>query len=144
MIDSVNIFIANMETMLKRKQWSNRALSTKSGVSDRLIGMYRNSDSTPSIEKAEKIAKALGFELWQMQMPDFNPEIIETDGFARIYQAYIGTDEDGRKVMESTAAYLSSHKGEPISGSKKQKIDISHGLPSDTDKSEGKAKTKTA
>ena len=109
---SVDIFLGNLEEMIKNAGWSNRQLSQKSGVSDRLIGMYRNRESTPSIEKAEQIAKALGFELWQMQMPDFQPKIIKSYHFEQLCRAYIITDDAGRKVMDTNAEYITTHKAQ--------------------------------
>lgn len=100
---------------------SNRQLAVKSGVSDRLIGMYKNRDSVPSMDKAEKIAKALGFELWQLQMPDFDPAKIDRNGLSKIYRAYLLSDKAGRSVMETQAEYVISHKPEATNDSHTQK-----------------------
>jgi len=62
------------------------------------------------MDKAERIANALGFELWQLQMPGFRPDIIKGENFDRLYHAYLDTDEAGRRVMETTADYVTTHK----------------------------------
>lgn len=113
MASSVDFFIANLERVLATTGWSNRKLAQKSGVSDRLIGMYRNREAVPSMDKAERIAKALGFELWQLQMPDFRPDILKGGGLDRVFHAYADTDEEGRRVLETTAEYVVSHKRAP-------------------------------
>ena len=106
MSSSTDIFINNLNKLISLLDWSNRRLSKESGVSDRLIGMYRNKESSPSIDKAEKLAKALGYELWQMQMPDFDPESLADGTFERLYHTFVTSDEDGRRVLESTAEYI--------------------------------------
>lgn len=88
-------------------------LAKKSGISDRVIGMYRNRESIPSIDKAERIAKALGFELWQMQMPDFQPDLIKNRKLKQIYYAYTKADDNGRKIMEAQAEYITSMSKNP-------------------------------
>ena len=113
MPSSVDTFIANLEVVLSALGWSNRKLAQKSGVSDRVIGMYRNKESVPSLDKAERLAKALGYELWQLQIPGFRPDIVKGGGFDRLYHAYLDTDDDGRKVMETTADYVTTHKRSP-------------------------------
>lgn len=110
---SVETFLSNLEAILALNKWSNRSLAQKSGLSDRLIGMYRNRESVPSLDKAERIAKALGFELWQMQMPGFRPSEINGKKFNRLFHAYLETDDDGRRVMETTADYVTTHKNQP-------------------------------
>jgi transcriptional regulator with XRE-family HTH domain len=113
MTGSIDTFIKNVKTLLAKNKWSNRELSKKSGVSDRLIGMYLNNESEPSMGKAEKIANAFGFQLWQMQMPDFSPDIRTKGGLERICYAYIKSDKEGRQVMESTAEFIVKHKEHP-------------------------------
>lgn len=113
MISSTDIFIANMKTVLNENGWSNRDLGKNSGVSDRMIGMYLNGDSSPSLDNAEKIANALGYQLWQMQMPDFHPDVIAAGGFAKLYHAYFDSDKDGRQVIESTADYVTRKNDSP-------------------------------
>lgn len=113
MQNSIDIFISNMELLLEARQLSNRELAKKSGVSDRLIGMYRNRESAPSIEKAEKIARALGFQLWQMQIPNFQIPLSKDNGFNDVLYAYSGADDDGRKMIEQTARYIDSRTKPP-------------------------------
>jgi transcriptional regulator with XRE-family HTH domain len=109
MPSSLDNFLTNLEQLLTTGDWSNRKLAQKSGVSDRLIGMYRHRESVPSMDKAERIAKALGFELWQMQMPDFAPDVIRSGKFSQLYHTYIEADDSGRRVLETQAEYVAGH-----------------------------------
>lgn len=109
---SVDTFLSNLELLISLNKLSNRVLAKKSGVSDRLIGMYRNKEAIPSMDKAEKIANALGFELWQLQTPKLDPGVIKARKLEKVLYAYIETDQEGQKVMEATAEYVVSHKKE--------------------------------
>lgn len=113
MTNSVDVFLNNLEKMIVSTGVSNRQIAGKTGISDRMIGMYRNRESVPSLDNAESIAKSFGFELWQFQMIDFDPNIMKNGRFSRITKAFIVGDDKGREVMETAAEYVLSRGESP-------------------------------
>ena len=62
--------IKNLTILMAAKDWSNRDLAKKSGVSDRHIGKILNRESVCSIDIAEKLAQAFDLTGWQLITPN--------------------------------------------------------------------------
>jgi transcriptional regulator with XRE-family HTH domain len=118
---TTRVFVENLRRAMAAEPVSARALAERTrsrtkgkrrGISDRMIGNYLHGRSNPSLDKMEVLAKALGYQAWQMMMPDFQPEILKSGKFNHLYRTYIDADKDGRRLMETQAEYV-SRQGTP-------------------------------
>lgn len=102
--------VTNIQELKRARGWSNRDLARQSKVSDRMIGKILNNESEPTTATLDKIAKAFGIESWQLLVPGIRAELFGDDHFGRVFHAYIETDDEGRRVMESQAEYIARTK----------------------------------
>lgn len=73
MPDAMEILRDNLTRLMAARDWSQRAMAKKSGVSQSMIGYvlrYRDpQDKRPGVEKIELLAKTFGLQAWQMLCP---------------------------------------------------------------------------
>jgi len=92
--------------------WANvkvPELAKRSGVSTRHLRYILSGERGPTVELAEDLAGALGLKGYHLQMPNLDPSLLKNGTFDSIYNAYSEAGEDGRKVMDEYAKYISSH-----------------------------------
>ena len=65
-MDSHPIMIRNVERLRMAKGWSKNRLSQISGVNSGHLSRILNRDVSPSIRALDKLAKALGVEVWEL------------------------------------------------------------------------------
>lgn len=101
----------NVQTLKDLTGWSLNEIAKRAGggVSDKTIGNILNKVYMPGIDKLTCIASAFGLEAYHLLMPDFRPDMIKNGRFDRLYHAYVNADDDGRRVMEATAEYVTKH-----------------------------------
>lgn len=114
--DSAKTFVKNLAMLMDRKKITPSQLSKISGISTRHIHYILNGERVPSVGIVDDIAAAFGLMGYHLQIPDLNPDLIANGSFDKLYHAYIETDESGRRVMESTAEYVTSHKQPSANG----------------------------
>ena len=107
---SASTVITNITNLKRQMKLSNRDLARLSGLSDRMIGKILNGESEPTTNSLDKIATALRIRSWQLMLPDLDPSAIHGEKLDNLCHAYLLADNAGRRVMESTADYLTTHK----------------------------------
>lgn len=108
--DSTKIVSNNIRDLLEARKWSNRDLARRSRVSDRMIGKILNEESAPTTETVDKIASAFGVPGWQLLTPNCVKTFARKTNLLDVHEAYIHADDDGRRVMEAAADYITKHK----------------------------------
>lgn len=103
-------FARNLHRLQKMEDWSDAEVGRRSGVSGRMIGMYKALDAAPSIDKANDIAKAFGYEGWELLMPEFDPDVVKPRTFDKLVRTYLRADEDARKIMEEQSDYIAKRR----------------------------------
>lgn len=113
--DVLDIVATNLEKLLAITGWSNAELSrrTVGMVSDRSIGLLRSKVHMVGIDKLSAIAEAFGYQAYHLLMKEFDPELLKGGKFDRLYHAYAVADDDGRRVMDTTADYVTQRKDAP-------------------------------
>lgn len=111
---SNEVLIVNILALMKAKGWSARELAKYSKVSDRMIGKILKSVSNPTTETLDKLACAFGIDAWQLLVPGITELLTKESHLGDVIHTYVDTDDDGRRVMESTAAYVTKRKEVPV------------------------------
>lgn len=125
MPDAMEILRDNVARLMDVREWSQRALAAKSGVSQSAVGYvlrYRDQhDKRPGIETIEQIAHAFGLQAWQLMCPaDAQPEPISLDvellreSIAAAIQSYRSKDmliDDQRLAAAAAFLYRRVHEG---------------------------------
>jgi len=88
------------------------AVAKKAGISPRGLHYILDEDRAPNIETAEAIANVFGFTASHLLRSDFDPKAVKDGAFDRLYQAYVQADDEGRRVIDTAADYISRHKSD--------------------------------
>ncbi|MBE0454859.1 MAG: helix-turn-helix transcriptional regulator [Roseovarius sp.] len=104
------IVVENVCAFRDRLGWSTRELARKSGVSDKMVWKVVNGESAPTTHTIEKLAKAFGIQSWELMIPGIKPDLLDGAHLYEIQSCYLSADEEGRRMMETAAEYVSSHK----------------------------------
>lgn len=111
----LEILAENLRVLQQISGYSNAEIARRAGtgVSPGTVGGILNARHMPGIDKVGRIAKVFGLSTYHLLMPDFRPDIIKNGRFDKIYRAYVESDDDGRRVMESFAEYSARRKDSP-------------------------------
>lgn len=96
----------NLTALLEARDWSNKDLARESRVSDRHIGMILNGERKPTIDVAEKLAKAFGLPGWQLIRPNLRADLIGVENLKHLIDNYESADKQGREHIEGAAALV--------------------------------------
>lgn len=102
----LDILARNLRLLLDRTGYSNKELARRSGVADGTIGGILRRAHMPGIDKVARIAKTFGLSTYHLLMPDFDPDLLRAGKFDYLYKAYRETTDDGRRVLEANADYI--------------------------------------
>lgn len=104
-----NTVIRNLTWLMAKRQWSQRDLAARSGVSQRQISNILNGIGAPSIETTEALAVAFGLHNWQLLNDDLPTDLLESPHLRKLVSGWIsGSDEDREYlnlVAERAAKY---------------------------------------
>ena len=99
------IIARNVEALRKHHGWSQAVLAKKAGVGQRTISNMENPDTetTPTTDRVEAVARVFGLELYQITMPLPVDLLIDIGGITKVIDAYTHTEASRRGAVEQIA-----------------------------------------
>jgi transcriptional regulator with XRE-family HTH domain len=67
--DPMSTFCQNVSDIMHRHGWTNNDLADALGVDVSWVSKVRNRKNSPTIKTAQRMADALGVQLWQLFLP---------------------------------------------------------------------------
>lgn len=105
----------NVRRLMDDKEWSQRALAKRAGVSQRAVGYILNyrdvNDRHATLETIEAIASAFGVAAWQLLVPGLELDLLRGQRPARLLNAFNRCDDEVRAIIENNIA---AHNVTPI------------------------------
>jgi transcriptional regulator with XRE-family HTH domain len=99
----------NIKRHLIDNALSETELARRAGVSQKHINNATNQRTSSSIEVVERIGQALMIPGWALMMPGVHDEHApDVTRLAHLVACWIGSDESGRRLLETTARRLAS------------------------------------
>jgi transcriptional regulator with XRE-family HTH domain len=83
--------------------WSQRELSTKSGVSQRQVSNILTGATSCSIETAADLARAFGLTNWHLLMPGLSKDLLTSPSLERLVRAYVEAPQSVRDYLDTIA-----------------------------------------
>lgn len=115
-----SVFAANVAALMRASGLKPPAVAEKAGLTPRGIHYILDEDRSPSIETAEAIANVFGFTAADLLKQDFDAELLRNGRVDRLIRAFASADDEGRRVMESTADYIARRQEAPANDPKHQ------------------------
>jgi transcriptional regulator with XRE-family HTH domain len=113
-----SVFAANVAALMKAADINAPAVAEKAGITARGIHYILDKARSPSIETAEAIANVFGFTAADLLKQDFDAELLRDGRLDRLIRAFASADDEGRRVMESTADYIARRQEAPANDPK--------------------------
>lgn len=88
---------------MDRKQWSQRDLAGKSGVSQRQISNILQMTTTCSVETADALALPFGLEGWHLLLPRLPLDLVHSPSIGRLVKAYTEASDIVRAYFDTIA-----------------------------------------
>jgi transcriptional regulator with XRE-family HTH domain len=103
-----NILVHRFKMLREQRGWSTYELARFSKLAQKTIWKIENEDVAFSLETAEQLARAFGYELWQLLIPltdeiDSTKLKTLTKGLTHLISNYSQTDAEGRVFLEQMA-----------------------------------------
>lgn len=103
------VLARNVRALMADRQWSERDLAQKSGVSQKAINNLLNQRAAPSSDTIDRIARAFNMQTWQLTLPVEPEQLRDSGRFASLLSHYLVASEQGRtwiaRVAEQEAKY---------------------------------------
>lgn len=100
---TADTFVRNLKFLIDLNEFSQTDLAKKSGVSQKSISNILLGEQNPTIETAEKIAKAFGLQGWHMIMPNLPSDLISSTELEQLLANFIEASESGREMLIKVA-----------------------------------------
>ena len=101
---AADVLAANLDKLLKARGLSQPQLGEQSGVSQKTINNIVHKRNSPQLDSVEKLAEALGVELYQLLCP------VHDDKFIALWLAWAQSDDRGKDDLRTIAeAMLKKH-----------------------------------
>lgn len=98
----------NLKLLMERRNWTQKELEVKSGVSQRHISSVRNQQQNCSIEILSKLGEAFGIPGWLLLIPGFSSErvqLLDSPQLPKLIDRYLSTDPEGRDTIQYCAEH---------------------------------------
>lgn len=99
---------------MNSRKWKPRHVAERSGVSPRMVAYVIKGERSCTLEIAEQLAGAFGFQVWHLLLPGIADNLFRPESLQKLYENYISSQPDGRKlisdVAEREAKYATSKK----------------------------------
>jgi transcriptional regulator with XRE-family HTH domain len=101
---TVDAFREGLRALMVRSGWTQRDLAKRSRVSQKQISNILNNVNSPSLETADKLARAFGLSAWQLQI--VAPQDLSPEDFAKleaIVDGFLEGSARDRAIMQTIA-----------------------------------------
>ena len=103
------VFARNLSWLLARREWSQRDLAARSGVSQRQFSNILRGAAAPSIEAADALAAPFGLPGWIMLNPDMPTDLLESPTLRKLVASWIAATEEDRAYLDRVAAQAAKY-----------------------------------
>lgn len=93
----------NLAWLLERRNWSQRDLAKRSGVSQRQISNILSNAVACSIETAEALAGAFGLTAWLLLNSDLPTSLLESAALRKLVHDWIAAKDIDRDYLNRAA-----------------------------------------
>lgn len=97
----------NVRRLMAHTGWVQRELASRAGISQRAVGYLINykdgQDRHPTTQTVAAIANAFDLETWQLMMPNFPVEMLNSKRMSKLFENYLDAPESGRVSVERVA-----------------------------------------
>lgn len=99
----------NLNFLMDKYGYSEREVSSRSGVSSKTVNNMRNAKHTSTVENADKVAAVFGLDGWQLIIPGLPHDLLESKDLKSAIANYAAADKGGRdnigRVAEREALF---------------------------------------
>ena len=93
-------FRINLQAALEFHGENAVSIAKPSGVSQSMIYAVLRGEARPTVDMADALARALGYNGWELLLPSFQPSHRIRD----LFDAYTSASDEGRKMIDAIAA----------------------------------------
>lgn len=104
-----DVFARNLSWLLHERQWSQRDLAQRSGVSQRQISNIVTGKMAPTIETADALAEAFGLPGWILLNADMPTDLLETPSLRKLVAGWIKASDEDRAYLDRVSAQAAKY-----------------------------------
>lgn len=99
------VIARNVKALREHHDLSQAALAAKAGIGQRTVSNMENpdTDTTPTTDRVEAVARVFGLELYQITMPLPLDLLLDIGGISRVVDAYAHAPPARRITVEQVA-----------------------------------------
>lgn len=99
----------NLKILMERREWTQKALEAKSGVSQRHISSLLNQQQDCTTEILAGLAQAFGLPSWLLLVPDLSAELLDSHRIPLLVDRFIDAGPEGRDLLDRLSEREASH-----------------------------------
>lgn len=99
----------NLRLLMERRDWTQKALEAKSGVSQRHISSLLNQQQDCTTEILGGLAHAFGLPGWLLLIPDLSAELLDSHRIPLLVNRYVDAGPEGRDLLDRLSEREASH-----------------------------------
>ena len=111
--DTKRLLARRVRALREAHGWSQRDLGKRAGVAQKTISNMENVDAirkAPKLDIVEKVARALGCDLWKLLMPDQDEDEQE------LLSVYRRMHRSDKETLRKISSALASQRGQDPTG----------------------------
>lgn len=100
---TVSTLATNLRELMRETGMSARAVSSKSGVSLRMINYILIGERKATLDVADRIAAVFGINGWQIIKPELKIDLARSGRLSKLVEHYESASEEGRQYLDRVA-----------------------------------------
>lgn len=99
----------NLKILMERREWTQKALEAKSGVSQRHISSLLNQQQDCTTEILAGLADAFNLPSWLLLVTDLPAELLDSHSIPLLVTRYINAGPEGRDLLNIMSEREATH-----------------------------------